>query len=382
MTPLDYTDQQATPLAVLTHAIAQLAGARDASHVVEIIRATARSMIGCQGIAVIRKEDDLCHYIEEDAIGALWKGQKFPASACVSGWAMAERRTIVIPDIDNEDRVPRELYQDTFVRAIAMTPVRPQDPIGAIGAIGAYWAAPYQPTRMEIEILEALASAAATAIENVRLIVALSGALEEAELARDELRHRVKNAYMGAQSLAKLSIKGEAADDLVGRIQALSRAHSLLDERMSRDASIDIRDLIEIEVEPYRNTAPGRIVLSGPSMEIDSTRAVPLGLSINELATNALKHGALSIESGTVEITWSRNGEAISLSWIETNGPRVGNIGRTGEGSGLLARLVERQLRGTLEHIFDPAGVRCRIAFRQGEHPRVPVGVSLPMAGK
>ena len=379
MTPLDYTDQQATPLAVLTHAIAQLAGARDASHVVEIIRATARSMIGCQGIAVIRKEDDLCHYIEEDAIGALWKGQKFPASACVSGWAMAERKTIVIPDIDHEDRVPRELYQDTFVRAIAMTPVRPQDPIGAIGA---YWAAPYQPTRMEIEILEALASAAATAIENVRLIVALSGALEEAELARDELRHRVKNAYMGAQSLAKLSIKGEAADDLVGRIQALSRAHSLLDERMSRDASIDIRDLIEIEVEPYRNTAPGRIVLSGPSMEIDSTRAVPLGLSINELATNALKHGALSIESGTVEITWSRNGEAISLSWIETNGPRVGNIGRTGEGSGLLARLVERQLRGTLEHIFDPAGVRCRIAFRQGEHTRVPVGVSLPVAGK
>jgi len=379
MTPLDYTDQQATPLAVLTHAIAQLAGARDASHVVEIIRATARSMIGCQGIAVIRKEDDLCHYIEEDAIGALWKGQKFPASACVSGWAMAERKTIVIPDIDHEDRVPRELYQDTFVRAIAMTPVRPQDPIGAIGA---YWAAPYQPTRMEIEILEALASAAATAIENVRLIVALSGALEEAELARDELRHRVKNAYMGAQSLAKLSIKGEAADDLVGRIQALSRAHSLLDERMSRDASIDIRDLIEIEVEPYRNTAPGRIVLSGPSMEIDSTRAVPLGLSINELATNALKHGALSIESGTVEITWSRNGEAISLSWIETNGPRVGNIGRTGEGSGLLARLVERQLRGTLEHIFDPAGVRCRIAFLQGEHTRVPVGVSLPVAGK
>ena len=379
MTPLDYTDQQATPLAVLTHAIAQLAGARDASHAVEIIRATARSMIGCQGIAVIRKEDDLCHYIEEDAIGALWKGQKFPASACVSGWAMAERKTIVIPNIDHEDRVPRELYQDTFVRAIAMTPVRPQDPIGAIGA---YWAAPYQPTRMEIEILEALASAAATAIENVRLILALSGALEEAELARDELRHRVKNAYMGAQSLAKLSIKGEAADDLVGRIQALSRAHSLLDERMSRDASIDIRDLIEIEVEPYRNTAPGRIVLSGPSMEIDSTRAVPLGLSINELATNALKHGALSIESGTVEITWSRNGEAISLSWIETNGPRVGNIGRTGEGSGLLARLVERQLRGTLEHIFDPAGVRCRIAFRQGEHPRVPVGVSLPVAGK
>lgn len=351
--------QEATPLAALTNAVARLAGAREAKDIVEIVRSTARSMIGCQGVAVIRKEGDLCHYIEEDAIGALWKGQKFPSSACVSGWSMSERRTIVIPDIAREPRVPFELYQGTFVRAIAMTPVRPADPIGAIGA---YWASSYDPTSGEIAVLEGLASAAATAIENVRLIAALSGALEDAELARDELRHRVKNAYVGAQSLAKLSIKGEAGDSLVGRIDALARAHTLLDERISNEVSIDLRKLIEIEIEPYRTSAPGRFVLSGLPIEIPGSRAVPLGLVINELATNALKHGALSVEEGSVELSWSRCGTRICLSWVESHGPLPVEA-RSGAGTGLILRLVERQLRGTLRHALEPEGVRCSITF-------------------
>lgn len=365
---------EATPLAALTHAIAQLAGARDASDVVEIIRSTARGMIGCQGIAVIRREGDLCHYIEEDAIGALWKGQKFPATACVSGWAMMDRKTIVIPDIDREPRVPRELYQRTFVRAIVMTPIRPQDPIGAIGA---YWSTPYEPSQAEIEILAALASAAATAIENVRLIVALSGALEDAELARDELRHRVKNAYLGAQSLVRMSL-GKAGDDAVNRIQALSRAQSYLDEHISKTSGIDLADLIDLEVAPYR-TVHGRIGVHGPRVQIDSSRAIPLGLAINELATNALKHGALSMEEGRVAVSWSSDGNLLTVLWEEHNGPPIGTVRRNGEGTELLVRLVERQLNGALQQIFEPTGVRCSIAFAVFDPTEAPNDISAEM---
>jgi two-component sensor histidine kinase len=360
MSSQDGHNAKATPLAVLTHAIASLASARAAADVVEIIRSTARAMMGCQGIAVVRREHDLCHYIEEDAIGALWKGQKFPASACVSGWAMAERRTIVIPNIDLEPRIPRELYADTFVRAIVMTPIRSADPIGAIGA---YWSAPYQPTQAEVEMLEALASAAATAIENVRLIVALSGALEDAELARDELRHRVKNAYMGAESLARISLDKEAAIELGGRIQALSRAHALIDERLSNTSGIDLRELVEMEVAAYRTDAAERIVISGPPVEIESAQAVPLGLAINELATNALKHGSLSLERGRVSVSWSRKGQLVYLLWEEQAGPRIDPDKRPGEGTGLLSRLIERQLKGRLDHFLAPAGARCGIEF-------------------
>ncbi|WP_413711680.1 sensor histidine kinase [Rhizobium sp. Rhizsp82] len=359
MSPNDDRNREITPLATLTHSVARLAGVRNSQSVVEIIRSTARKMVGCQGIAVIRKEGDLCHYIDEDAIGSLWKGQTFPATACVSGWAMTERRTLIIPDISAEPRIPTEFYEGTFVKAIAMTPIGVDDPIGAIGA---YWASPYNPTEGEIAILEALARAAATAIENVRLIEALSNALDNAELARDELRHRVKNAYMGVQGLVKLSVKGDAGEELVNRIGALARSNSLLDERLPAKTSVDLRELIEIEIEAYRSTAAGRFVLNGPVTEISGARAVPLGLAINELATNALKHGALSVEEGRVEISWSRDGGHLYLSWTESHGPRVA-IAKTGEGSGLLSRLVERQLRGTLSHVFEPEGVRCSIQF-------------------
>ncbi len=360
--------QQTTPLAALTHAITLLAGARDANDVVDVIRATARAMMGCEGIAVIRREGDLCHYIEEDAIGSLWKGQKFPASICLSGWAMEEGRTVIVPDIAREDRVPHELYEKTFVKAVVMTPIRPRDPIGAIGA---YWAAPYDPSPAEIEVLEALASATATAMENVRLIAALSEALEEAELVRDELRHRVKNAYMGAQGLVRLSLKGETSRDLVARIGALARVHTLIDDRLSGESFIDIGKLVEIEMEPYRTSAAGRYAANGPLIEIDGGRAVPLGLAINELATNALKYGALSVERGRVEISWSLEAGQVRFCWIESDGPVVVQPERAGDGTGLLARLVEKQLGGTKQRIFDPKGLRCTITFPLTQSSRV-----------
>ncbi|MBB3318251.1 MULTISPECIES: GAF domain-containing protein [unclassified Rhizobium] len=167
-----------TPLGSLTRATTAIARARSVKEVIETIRRTARSLVGCDGITVIRREGDLCRYVEEDAIEPLWKGQKFPAIACISGWAMINRQTVVVPDIAQDDRIPIELYAGTFVRALAMAPVRPSDPIGAIGA---YWSQAYTPSRWEIETLEALAEAAAAAIENVDFIASLSDQLVNAK---------------------------------------------------------------------------------------------------------------------------------------------------------------------------------------------------------
>ncbi|MCM8738572.1 hypothetical protein M5E06_31120 [Azospirillum sp. A1-3] len=139
---MDQRSKPSTPLATLTKALAQISRARSTDDVVATIRASARSLIGCQGISIVLKEGSLCHYVEEDAIGPLWKGQKFPASACISGWAMINRKTAVIPDVAVDDRIPREIYSNTFVRAVAMAPVRIDNPIAAIGA---YWSQPYTP---------------------------------------------------------------------------------------------------------------------------------------------------------------------------------------------------------------------------------------------
>ncbi|NYJ10902.1 signal transduction histidine kinase [Rhizobium leguminosarum] len=164
MALIDYSAEPRTPLASLTKAISGIARARSIDEVIATIRASARALIGCEGITVIRREGDLCHYIEEDAIGPLWKGQKFPATACLSGWSMINRQTVIVPDIDKDDRIPHELYGGTFVRAVAMAPIRRYDPVGAIGA---YWSKPYEPTQWEVETLEALAEAAATAVEHI-----------------------------------------------------------------------------------------------------------------------------------------------------------------------------------------------------------------------
>lgn len=158
--PLNFPIRQPAPLGEVAKAVSLVARARNVSEVAEAVRLTARKLIGCEGIAIIRKDGDLCHYIEEDAIGPLWKGQKFPMMACVSGWSMMHRETVVIPDISMDDRIPYELYAGTFVRAMAMAPVAVENPTGSIGA---YWSRPYEPTSYEVEILEALASAAAAA---------------------------------------------------------------------------------------------------------------------------------------------------------------------------------------------------------------------------
>ena len=147
-------------------AIEALAGARSLDAVVGVLRAFARRAVGADGITVVLREGDQCHYVAEDAMEPLWEGQYFPSAHCVSGWAMAHRQTAVIADIFNDPRVPVDAYRTTFVRSMLMVPIGQIEPIAAVGA---YWSEPGEPTDHEIALLEALARAASVALENDRL---------------------------------------------------------------------------------------------------------------------------------------------------------------------------------------------------------------------
>jgi GAF domain-containing protein len=147
-------------------AIEALAGARSLDAVVSVLRAFARRAVGADGVAIVLRDGDQCHYVAEDAMEPLWEGQYFPAAHCVSGWAMAHRQTAVIGDILDDPRVPLDAYRTTFVRSMLMVPIGQGDPIAAIGA---YWSETGQPTDNEIALLEALARAASVALENERL---------------------------------------------------------------------------------------------------------------------------------------------------------------------------------------------------------------------
>src|SRR6201992_4105989 len=175
-----------TPTSDLLSAVEALARAESSEEVGDIVRKTARRLIGSDGIALVIRDGEACHYVEEDAIGPLWKGRKFPLSECISGWVMQDGRYAWCCVVFRDGRIPTYLYHRTFVRSLVMAPAGSEHPIGALGA---YWAQVYEPTRYEVETVETLARAVANALEHARLIAALSRALSQAELARDELLH-------------------------------------------------------------------------------------------------------------------------------------------------------------------------------------------------
>jgi two-component sensor histidine kinase len=349
-----------TPTGELLAAVENLARAGTTEDIVELIRSSARRLIGCDGIAMVLRDGDLCHYIEEDAVGPLWKGRKFAMADCISGWAMLHKQTAVIPDIAQDARIPVHLYRDTFVQSLVMAPVGVEHPIAALGA---YWSAVYQPSDYEIETVETLARATAIALENARLVSALSRALAQAELARDELRHRVKNAYLAAQSLAMLSLPPDYSRVFAARIAALARAHELIDKKLAQQESILISELLRAELEPYGENAPGRLALGGPELALESAQGVALGLAVNELATNALKYGALATPNGRLEVSWRHEGNHLVLDWLEADGPEVRTAALESFGSRLLRRLIEGQLGGSVIRQLEKDGVTCRLEF-------------------
>lgn len=192
----------------LIEAVEQLAGARDEMEVAAIVRTAARALTGADGVAVVLKKGDRVHYVDEDAVAPLWKGQDFPVDACVSGWAIKHKQTVVITDITADARVPLAAYQPTFVKSLAMAPVGRPEPFAAVGA---YWSEVRRPTDDEITALETMARATAVALENVRLRASLEEALAEARASESaksmflaNMSHEIRTPLNGVVALVDL----------------------------------------------------------------------------------------------------------------------------------------------------------------------------------
>lgn len=158
----------------------QLSHARDMDMVMAVVRKAARELTGADGATFVlldrRAEGDYCYYADEDAIGPLWKGGRFPVRSCISGWAMMNRATAVISDIYTDPRIPVDLYEPTFVRSLVMAPIRKSDPLGAVGT---YWKDKREPTEEEVNILEALTDITAVTIELVSVYQDLENRVAE-----------------------------------------------------------------------------------------------------------------------------------------------------------------------------------------------------------
>lgn len=181
-----------------------------------------------------------------------------------------------------------------------------------------------------------------------------------------ELDHRVKNNIASVISLVGLSKKGaDSIDDfaktLDGRLHALNVAHSALAK--SHWSGVWLKDILLLTLQPYIVGSDEAIRLEGSDVELPGVLSRPMCMVIHELATNAVKHGSLSIEQGrvVVETEVLKSGDAVKLTWTETDGPKVVSVQDSGTGTSLLEGLVDHEMNGTITMEFNETGLVCQI---------------------
>jgi L-methionine (R)-S-oxide reductase len=155
------------PASGLALAPAQLETAQSLDEVVAALRASARAVVGSDGIAVVLREGESVVYAAEDAIEPLWRGRRFPVTECVSGWAILNGETVIVPDIELDARVPIAAYRTTSMRSLVIVPIGFPEPVAALGA---YWCASVIPDDATICRLETLAAQAAAALARMRAL--------------------------------------------------------------------------------------------------------------------------------------------------------------------------------------------------------------------
>ena len=186
---------------------------------------------------------------------------------------------------------------------------------------------------------------------------------QHARMMARELSHRIKNMFSVISAIVNMAGRERQqpamADWITSRIQALGRAYeSTLDE--AKSGSTDIGHMTKAVLGPYDGGGK-KISYHGDRIRLDTNIVSMLGLTLHELATNAIKYGALGAEHGEVAISWIRDGDDMLLDWKETGGPPVDQPPQDqGTGVAIVTRLLAAA-EGTIEHSWKPMGLEVRI---------------------
>jgi len=197
----------------------------------------------------------------------------------------------------------------------------------------------------------------------------LRAALEAQALLTQEMSHRLKNVFAVTQSIVRMGARGardknEMTVVLEARLQALASAHALVlpiladgDER-----SLELASVLQAILNPHQTTPGGdpRLVLHGPSFECDQRAVSSIALIVHELATNAVKYGALKTAGGGVDLSWHAREGLLILNWREAGVERVVEPSHIGFGSKLVQAAV-RQLQGAIEYHWHPEGLSVEV---------------------
>ena len=197
---------------------------------------------------------------------------------------------------------------------------------------------------------------------------------EGSELLAGEMSHRVKNLLAIAAGLTEITSRSagsveEMTRQLTRRLTSLGRAHDLVRPLPGQQGKAALLgDLLSILLSPYEDGGAfaGRIRVAVPRMGVGEATATTLAMVVHELATNSVKHGALSASAGALDVAGRTEEECVHLTWSETGGPRVLHEPEmSGFGSRMILRSVASQLGGSLTYDWQPAGLVATLVMRK-----------------
>ncbi|MFZ5721209.1 MAG: sensor histidine kinase [Pseudomonadota bacterium] len=199
----------------------------------------------------------------------------------------------------------------------------------------------------------------------------------------NELNHRVKNTLAAVQSIARQTLRAgrppeQTLELFTARLVALSGAHDVLTRENWEGAGL--REIVAGALAPFGAQGEGRLEVSGPDVRLSARAALALAMALHELATNAAKYGALSSETGRVDLTWridpTTEASLLELEWRERGGPAVSTRRKAGFGSRLLIQGLPAELDGRADLTFAPEGLVWRLSAPLNAGPAPQAGVT------
>jgi two-component sensor histidine kinase len=285
---------------------------------------------------------------------------------------MEEDAILILEDASRNDRARSNslVAGSVGVRCYVGVPIRVEG--CAVGALCVLDRMPRVVSPQDVAALERLAKLVAAQLELHTSVDTMEASLA-AELVQRELReehvlglrrelaHRSKNMLAVVQSIVRQTTKDSHDHDLralLQRIEGLGRTHDLIVGVEWQ--GIPIADLVERHLGPFLAN-PSQLTMSGPEIALRPSAAQHLGLALHELATNAIKYGALSVSGGRVELAWSiaaaELDSSLHITWVEKAGPQVGARSQRGFGCLVLERVTPQSLDGEAQLNFDTLGL-------------------------
>jgi PAS domain S-box-containing protein len=185
---------------------------------------------------------------------------------------------------------------------------------------------------------------------------------EKEHLLMREINHRAKNMLSVVDAIAHQTATRNPEDFIERfseRIQALSANQDLLVRNEWN--GVEIADLVRAQLAHFADLIGSRIAMDGPKLRLNPASAQAIGLALHELATNAGKYGALSTDRGRVDVSWGSDGDTLTMSWTEREGPLMSAPKRRGFGTIVMEAMTERSVDGKVDLDYAPSGLTWRL---------------------